>query len=217
MNSGDPVRFEGSLRIAIPPPGAVWPAIVRLPAVGLIWLRRLIVPATRNTQVRAPVAIMQARNEPVPESASVVTAIARPPRPPFDAAPNPSAVGKARCCPSGSFAGLNDPLAGCVACVVVGAAVDVAVGVGEGVGDVGSVTTLVVVFVPSLVSAQTCVVIARAAAVPAIIFEFLVIVLPDSSFTEAIVSLIFSNGYLRTKVKCDIRRHSVRRIPVKIY
>ena len=49
---------------------------------------------------------MCARSDPAPESASVVTGMTRPPRPPTDAAPNPSAVGNDRCCPPGSFDGL---------------------------------------------------------------------------------------------------------------
>ena len=57
--------------------------------------------------------------------------------------------------------------------------VAVAVGVGVGVGEAGSVTTLVVVLVPSLiVKAKTCVTIARPTAVPASIFEFLVMCYP---------------------------------------
>lgn len=140
MNKGEPVRFDGSLRMAMPPPGAVCPAIVRLPAFGLIWLSRLIVPETRKTHVLAPDAIMHSRKDPAPESASVVTAMARPPRPPFAAAPKPSAVGKARCWPSGSFAGLKLP-------GVRGEDVGVEVGVGAGdgagagVGPTGGVVT----------------------------------------------------------------------------
>lgn len=65
-----------------------------------------MVPATRNTHVRGPVAIMHSRKDPAPESASVVTGITRPPRPPKEAAPKPSALGKARCAPDGSLDGL---------------------------------------------------------------------------------------------------------------
>ena len=71
-------------------------------------------PETRKMHVRGPTAIMHSRKEPAPESASVVTQIARPPRPPVAPAPNPSAVGKARCAPFASFAGLKPPLAGTV-------------------------------------------------------------------------------------------------------
>jgi len=52
-------------------------------------------PATRNTQVRGPVAITQARSDPVPESFVFVTSMTAPPRPPTDAAPPPCAPGKA--------------------------------------------------------------------------------------------------------------------------
>jgi hypothetical protein len=52
-------------------------------------------PATRNTQVRGPVAITHARNDPVPESLLLVTSITAPPLPPTEAAPPPCAVGNA--------------------------------------------------------------------------------------------------------------------------
>src|SRR5579863_8862944 len=55
----------------------------------------LKIPATRNTQVRAPVACTQARRDPVPESLVFVTSITTPPRPPADAAPPPAAPGNA--------------------------------------------------------------------------------------------------------------------------
>jgi len=50
-------------------------------------------PATRNTQVRGPEAITQARSDPVPESFVLVTSITTPPRPPTDPAPPPCAPG----------------------------------------------------------------------------------------------------------------------------
>ena len=98
--------------MAMPPPGAVCPAMVKLPDVGLICDCKTIVPATRKVQVRAPDAIMHSRSEPEPESANVVTGITRPPRPPVAAAPKPCAVGKALCRPSGSFEGLKIPAVG---------------------------------------------------------------------------------------------------------
>src|SRR5882724_11162561 len=52
-------------------------------------------PATRNTQVRAPVACTQARKDPPPESFVFVTSMTTPPRPPTAAAPPPCAPGNA--------------------------------------------------------------------------------------------------------------------------
>jgi len=52
-------------------------------------------PATRNTQVRAPLASTHARSEPAPESFKFVTSKTAPPRPPTEAAPPPCAPGKA--------------------------------------------------------------------------------------------------------------------------
>src|ERR1700730_12692462 len=52
-------------------------------------------PATRNTQVRGPLACTQARRDPLPESFVFVTPITTPPRPPTEAAPPPEAPGKA--------------------------------------------------------------------------------------------------------------------------
>jgi hypothetical protein len=96
----------------MPPPGAVWPATVKFPDVGFICDCSTIVPATRKVHVRAPVAIIHSRSDPAPESASVVTGITRPPRPPVAAAPKPCAVGKALWRPSGSFDGLKIPAVG---------------------------------------------------------------------------------------------------------
>jgi len=75
-------------------PGAVCPATVRK---GLANRKSPEVtgnsPATRNTQVRGPEAITQARSDPVPESFVLVTSITTPPRPPTDPAPPPCAPG----------------------------------------------------------------------------------------------------------------------------
>src|SRR6266545_3429892 len=87
----------------IPPPGAVCPATVRYGLFTLIGLRRRIVPLTVNTQVRGPRAPMQARSEPEPESARLVTGMTRPPRPPRLSAPPPSAPGNARVSPGGGL------------------------------------------------------------------------------------------------------------------
>src|ERR1700742_3693234 len=81
--------------ITIPPPGAVWPAIVMYGF--LICMRDLpvIKPDTRKTQVRGPEASRQARKLPLPVSFRFVTSITTPPRPPTDSAPPPSAPGNA--------------------------------------------------------------------------------------------------------------------------
>jgi hypothetical protein len=63
----------------------------------------LKIPATRNTQVRGPLASTQARRDPVPESFVLVTSITAPPRPPTAAAPPPCAPGNA-----GQFEPLHD-------------------------------------------------------------------------------------------------------------
>src|SRR4030067_59966 len=55
-----------------------------------------MVPLTVNTQVRGPLASMQARREPEPESARVVTGITRPPRPPRLSAPPPPPPARGR-------------------------------------------------------------------------------------------------------------------------
>ena len=63
----------------------------------------LKIPATRNTQVRGPLASTQARRDPVPESFVLVTSITAPPRPPTAAAPPPCAPANA-----GQFEPLHD-------------------------------------------------------------------------------------------------------------
>ena len=60
-----------------------------------------MIPATRNIQIRGPVAIAQARKLPVPLSFKLVTSITFPPRPPTDREPNPSAPGNAGRYPTG--------------------------------------------------------------------------------------------------------------------
>lgn len=62
-------------------------------------LNGVMMPATRNTQVRGPLASMQARKLPVPESLRFVTSMIAPPRPPTAAAPPPCALGKAATAP----------------------------------------------------------------------------------------------------------------------
>ena len=52
-------------------------------------------PATRKTQVRAPVACTQLRKDPEPESFVLVTSMTTPPRPPTEPAPPPAAPGNA--------------------------------------------------------------------------------------------------------------------------
>ena len=54
-----------------------------------------MLPRTRNTQVRGPLASTHARSDPFPESFRFVTSITTPPRPPTAAAPPPSAPGNA--------------------------------------------------------------------------------------------------------------------------
>jgi hypothetical protein len=54
-----------------------------------------MLPPTRNTQVRGPLASTHARSDPFPESFRFVTSITTPPRPPVAAAPPPSAPGNA--------------------------------------------------------------------------------------------------------------------------
>src|SRR5688572_24720520 len=58
-----------------------------------LWV--VIVPPTRNTQMRGPWDSTQARRLPGPLSLRLVTSITVPPRPPKLCAPNPSAPGKA--------------------------------------------------------------------------------------------------------------------------
>src|SRR5579871_1446973 len=90
----------------MPPPGAVCPAIVRLPEFARMVLCGWMIPATRKTQVRGPEAWTHARSEPEPESLRLVTSITTPPRPPTAAAPPPCAPGNAGNEPGGGgFAG----------------------------------------------------------------------------------------------------------------
>jgi hypothetical protein len=93
----------------MPAPGAVWPAIVTspywivkmlLPSVSsngslAFGSPRSITPLTSNTMIRAPWVASASFRLPAPDSASVVTFMTLPPRPPLAAAPNPCAPGKA--------------------------------------------------------------------------------------------------------------------------
>src|SRR5688572_27498390 len=79
----------------MPPPGAVCPAIVRYGFLAMISLWVVIVPPTRNTQMRGPCAATQARRLPAPLSLRFVTSMTVPPRPPLLWVPNPSAPGNA--------------------------------------------------------------------------------------------------------------------------
>src|SRR3984957_1602893 len=88
----------------MPPPGAVCPAMVRLPEFARIVLCGWMTPPTRKTQVRGPEVCTQARSEPVPESLRFVTSITTPPRPPREAAPPPCAPGNAATTPGGGGA-----------------------------------------------------------------------------------------------------------------
>jgi hypothetical protein len=76
-------------------PGAVWHAMVRNGFVIRYMDAGVTIPATRKMQVRGPLALVHARSEPGPESLRLVTSNTWPPRPPRDAAPPPSAPGKA--------------------------------------------------------------------------------------------------------------------------
>src|ERR1700704_3059626 len=60
-----------------------------------------MVPPTRKTQVRGPLASAHARSDPEPESFKLVTSYTAPPRPPTEPAPPPSAPGKAASGPPG--------------------------------------------------------------------------------------------------------------------
>src|ERR1700730_9446647 len=93
MNSASPFMSEPP--IVMPPPGAVCPAMVRygFETCNRDWFTML--PPTRNTQVRGPLASTHARSDPSPESFRFVTSITTPPRPPTAAAPPPSAPGNA--------------------------------------------------------------------------------------------------------------------------
>src|ERR1035438_3264802 len=80
-------------------PGAVWHAMVRKGLEMVNLSDGLISPATRKMQVRGPLALVQARSEPLPESLRLVTSNTWPPRPPADAAPPPCAPGNAGSAP----------------------------------------------------------------------------------------------------------------------
>ena len=54
-------------------PGAVWQAIVMYGLEIVYFSDGVMIPATRNTQVRGPLANVQARSEPSPESLRLVT------------------------------------------------------------------------------------------------------------------------------------------------
>src|SRR5580700_4655375 len=101
MKSASPFMSEPP--IVMPPPGAVCPAMVRygFETCNRDWFTML--PPTRNTQVRGPLASTHARSDPFPESFRFVTSITTPPRPPTAAAPPPSAPGNA-----GQFEPLHD-------------------------------------------------------------------------------------------------------------
>ena len=81
--------------IQIPSPGAVCPAIVKLPFFIIKEEVRTIRPDTRNTIVLAPFARIAALKLPGPLSFKLVTSITFPPRPPVTSLPKPSAPGKA--------------------------------------------------------------------------------------------------------------------------
>src|SRR5580704_5455766 len=85
-------------------PGAVWHAMVRNGLVIRYIAAGVMIPATRKTQVRGPLALVHARSEPVPESFRLVTSNTCPPRPPTAAAPPPSAPGKAGSAPEATGA-----------------------------------------------------------------------------------------------------------------
>src|SRR5689334_5144677 len=77
----------------MPPPGAVWPAMVMLLFTETAE-DRFTYPPTSNTTIR-PLELTASRNEPVPESLRFVTWYTVPPRSPVATAPNPTAPGKA--------------------------------------------------------------------------------------------------------------------------
>ncbi len=83
------------LRIQMPSPGAVWPAIV---IYGLDMVRSfssVIMPETRKITIRGPLASIASRKLPGPSSLRLVTLKILPPRPPGVNAPAPSAPGNA--------------------------------------------------------------------------------------------------------------------------
>ena len=87
------VRMTTSLpRMHTPSPGAPWPSRVRNGDVITTGESSVMSPAIENSTILGPSAVTAARKLPGPESASVVTAIRRPPRPPGVPAPKPSAA-----------------------------------------------------------------------------------------------------------------------------
>src|SRR5262245_25166789 len=82
--------LTSSPRTHTPSPGAVEPSIVRKGSRMTMADASVTRPATSNLTVRAPGAVTASRKLPGPLSASVVTATARPPRPPGVSAPKPS-------------------------------------------------------------------------------------------------------------------------------
>src|SRR6185295_9773348 len=83
---------------AMPPPGALWPAMVTRGSRTTRSEASRIVPATSKRMVRGPRASTAARRLPGPLSARLVTGSTAPPRPPAAKRPAPSAPGKARIC-----------------------------------------------------------------------------------------------------------------------
>ena len=83
---------------AMPPPGALWPAMVTRGSRMTRSEASRIVPATSNRIVRGPCASTAARRLPGPLSARLVTRSTAPPRPPAAKRPAPSAPGKASVC-----------------------------------------------------------------------------------------------------------------------
>ncbi len=84
--------------IKIPSPGAVCPAMVKLPLSTYMFELRLIVPPTSKTIVLVPEASKAALKLPLPELLRFVTLITCPPLPPLAYFPKPSAEGNANCC-----------------------------------------------------------------------------------------------------------------------
>src|SRR5437773_8684945 len=82
-------------RTQMPSPGADCPARVRYGDLTVIGDFNAIVPATRKTTMRGPVASHAARKLPGPLSFRFVTMMTFPPRPPGVVEPKPSAPGKA--------------------------------------------------------------------------------------------------------------------------
>src|SRR5690554_46606 len=77
----------------MPGEGAVCPAMVMRGC--LISTSPRMTPATSNTTMRGPSAAAAAARLPGPSESRLVTLITRPPQPPRDVAPKPSAFGKA--------------------------------------------------------------------------------------------------------------------------